>query len=74
MRTLSFASVPQIGIGFVAIAGVSYACMCTFMENIGYLAQAQGDSMRVLIIYLIMLYLIIYKLCECIYFRNIFYF
>ena len=51
MRVLSFASIPQIGIGFVAITGVSYACMCTFMENVGYLAQAEGDSMQVLIIY-----------------------
>ena len=71
MRTLQFASIPQIGIGFVAIAGVSYACMCTFMENIGYLAQAEGDSMRVFIIYFIT---IIYKLFFIFfYFRNIFY-
>ena len=46
MRVLS---IPQIGIGFAAMAGVSYACMCTFMENVGYYAQAEGDSMQVLL-------------------------
>lgn len=67
MRSISFSSFSQLGGGFIALAGVSYTCMCTFMENFGYLAQADGESMRVFVFIFTKSFSFVYKILFILY-------